>query len=69
MRYAVLAAAANHGGVDVDMLEEVVYWGTEDFRSYGAFAAVAWIPAVADQRGIDLVQLCSRLRAGPGLQA
>jgi hypothetical protein len=66
IRYAVMAAAATHGGVNVDLLEEVAYWGTDDFWSYAAFAAVAWIRAVADQRCIDLARLCGQLRARAG---
>jgi hypothetical protein len=63
IRYAVLAAAATHGGVEVDLLAEVGYWATDDFWSYAGLAAVAWIRAVADQRGIDLSELCGQLRS------
>ena len=63
IRYAVMAAAAVHGGVELDLLEEVAYWATDDFWSYAGLAAVAWARAVADQRGIALTDLCTRLRA------
>ncbi len=63
IRYGVLAVAATHGGVEVDLLEEVAYWATDDFWSYAALAAVAWIRVVADQRGIALPDLCGRLRS------
>lgn len=66
IRYAILAVAATHGGIDVDLLEEVAYWGTDDFWSYAGLAAVAWIRAVADQRGIALPELCARLRTQTG---
>ena len=62
IRYAIMAAAATAGGVQVDLLEEVGYWATDDFWSYAALAAVAWIRAVADQRTITLGALCDRLR-------
>jgi len=39
IRYALLAAAAIHGGVEVDLLDEVVHWATDDFWSYAGFAA------------------------------
>jgi hypothetical protein len=65
IRYAVLAAAATRGGIDVDLLEEVVYWGTDDFWTYAALAAVAWIRAVADQRAVPVAELCARLSAQP----
>jgi hypothetical protein len=62
IRYALLAVAATHGGVEVDLLDEVVYWETDDFWSYAGFAAVAWVRAVSDQRGIDIADLCRQLR-------
>ncbi len=63
IRYAVMVAAAVHGGIELDLLEEVAYWATDDFWSYAGLAAVAWARAVADQRGIGLADLCTRLRA------
>ncbi len=63
IRYAILAAGATAGGVQVDLLEEVTHWATDDFWSYAALAAVAWIRAVADQREITLGALCERLHA------
>ncbi len=63
IRYAVMAAAAVQGGVELDLLEGVAYWATDDFWSYAGLAAVAWARAVADQRGMALADLCSRLRA------
>jgi len=64
IRYALLAVGATHGGVEVDLLDEVVSWTTDDFWKYAALAAIAWIRAVADQREIPLPDLCRRLRAG-----
>ena len=63
IRYVVMAAAAVHGGVELDLLEEVAYWATDDFWSYAGLAAVAWARAVADQRNIPLTNLCTHLRA------
>jgi hypothetical protein len=63
LRYALLAAAATHGGVEVELLDEVAYWGTDDFWSYAGLAAVAWARAVADQRGLSLAELCQQLQA------
>jgi hypothetical protein len=66
IRYSVIAAAALHGGVEVDLLEEVAYWGTDDFWSYAGLAAVAWVRAVAAAREIPLQELCRRLRERQG---
>lgn len=41
VRYALLAIAATHDGVEVDLLDEVAYWETDDFWSYAGFAALA----------------------------
>jgi hypothetical protein len=67
IRYAILTVAASNGGVEVDLREEVVYWGTDDFWSYAALAAAAWIRAIADQRALALADLCRRLRARAGV--
>ena len=48
-RYAVLAAAALHGGTEPDLLEEVVWWQTDDFWQYASFAALAYIRAAASR--------------------
>jgi hypothetical protein len=63
IRYALLAAAATHAGIEVDLLEEVSYWGTDDYWQYAALATAAWIRAVSDQRALSLPELCLRLRA------
>jgi hypothetical protein len=44
LRYAVVAAAALHGGTDRDLLDEVVWWQIDDFWQYALFATVAWLP-------------------------
>src|SRR6201994_3937814 len=45
LQYAVLAAAAVHGGTEPDLLDEVASWQTEDFWHYTMYAAAAYIPA------------------------
>ena len=62
IRYAVLVAAATHAGVEVDLLDEVAYWDSDDFWSYSALAAAAWIRAVADDRGLPPAEMVQRLR-------
>ncbi len=49
----------------VDLLEEVVYWDSDDFWSCAALAAAAWIRAVADDRSLALAELVRRLRDAP----
>lgn len=62
-RFALLTAAATHAGVEVDLLDEVTYWGSDDYWCYAGIAAIAWIRAVVDQRSIPIRELCTRLRS------
>jgi hypothetical protein len=66
-QYAVLAAAALRGGTEPDLLEEVVWWQTDDFWHYALFATLAYIRAAANRAGVSVPQACQRLaqRLGP----
>ena len=61
-QYAVLAAAAVHGGTEPDLLDEVSWWQTDDFWQYALFAAVAFIRAAASQAGMPVPQACQELQ-------
>jgi hypothetical protein len=69
LQYAVLAAAAVHGGTEPDLLEEVAYWQTDDFWQYAMYAAVAYIRAAASRAGVPVRQACQDLNERPGQQA
>jgi hypothetical protein len=66
LRYAVLAAAALHGGTQPDLLDEVVWWQTDDFWQYALFAAAAYIRAAASRAGMPVRQVCQDLAQDPG---
>jgi len=68
LQYAVLAAAALHGGTEPDLLDEVAWWQTDDFWQYALFAAVAYIRAAASRAGVPVSQACQDLarRPSPG---
>jgi hypothetical protein len=66
LQYAVLAAAALHGGTEPDLLEEIVWWQTDDFWQYALFAAVAYIRAAASRAGVPVRQACQELAQRPG---
>jgi len=68
-QYAVLAAAALHGGVEPDLLDEVAWWQTDDFWQYGLFAAVGYIRAAASRSGVPVRQACQDLAGHPGQPA
>jgi hypothetical protein len=57
-QFGGLAAAAQHGGVDVDLLDEVAWWQTDDFWRYAAYAAVAYIRLAADRAGVPEPEAC-----------
>ena len=61
LQYAVLAAAALHGGTEPDLLDEVAWWQTDDFWKYALYAAVAYIRAAASQEGVPVRQACQDL--------
>ncbi|MFI5898515.1 hypothetical protein ACIA5D_51485 [Actinoplanes sp. NPDC051513] len=61
LQFAVLAAAAWHGGVEVDLLDEVAWWRTDDFWRYAAYAAVAYIRMAADRAGVPEPEVCRGL--------
>jgi hypothetical protein len=61
LQYAVLAAAALHGGAEPDLLDEVVWWQTDDFWQYALLAAAAFIRAAANRAGVPVHQACQEL--------
>jgi len=61
LQFAVLAAAALHGGTEPDLLDEVAWWQTDDFWEYALFATVAYIRAAANRAGVPIAQACQEL--------
>jgi hypothetical protein len=68
-QYAVLAAAAVHGGTEPDLLDEVASWQADDFWQYAMYAAVACIRAAASRAGVPVRQACQDLDKRPGHSA
>jgi hypothetical protein len=69
LRYAVLAAAAVHGGAEPDLLDEVASWQADDFWQYAMYAAVAYIRAAASRAGVPVHQACQELDERSGQPA
>ena len=65
LQYAVLAAAAVHGGTEPDLLDEVASWQADDFWQYAMYAAVACIRAAASRAGVPMRQACQDLGDRP----
>jgi hypothetical protein len=68
LQYAVLAAAALHGGTEPDLLDEVTSWQADDFWQYALLAAILYIRAAADRAGVPVPQACQELAERPGQQ-
>jgi len=65
LQYAILAAAALHGGTEPDLLDEVAWWQSDDFWQYALYAAVAYIRAAAHRAGVSVRQACQELTQRP----
>ena len=63
IQYAVLCSAALAGGLEPDLLDEVIWWGTDDFWRYGLLAAVAVIRASAAARQVPVSEVVAELAA------
>jgi len=61
LQYAVLAAAALHGGAEPDLLDEVAWWQADDFWQHALLAAVAYVRAAADRAGVPVREACKEL--------
>ena len=61
IQFALLCCASLHGGLKPDLLDEVVWWQTDDFWRYSLLAAVALIRASADRQGMSVSGLAHRL--------
>lgn len=63
IRFALLAAAATAGGLEVDLLDEVAWWPADDYWHYALCAAVALIRAGAERLDIPAAALAKTLAA------
>jgi len=63
IQFAVLASAAARGGIEPDLLAEVIRWQTDDFWFYALAAAVAVTRACAERTGQPVSAFTERLAA------
>jgi hypothetical protein len=68
LQFAILAAAALHGGTEPDLLDEVAWWQTDDFWQYALYAAAAYIRAAAGRVGVPVRQVCQELAQREGMR-
>ncbi len=62
IQFAILCCAASRGGLKPDLLDEVVWWQTDDFWAYALAAATALIRACAERVGEPVPDFVRRLR-------
>ncbi len=60
IRFTVMSVASLRGGLDPDVLDEVIYWN-DDFWLYALWASIALIRASAAKAGISVADLARRL--------
>ena len=68
LQFAVLAAAAQSGGAEPDLVDEVAWWQTDDFWQYALYAAVAYIRAAASRADVPVCQVGEALAQRAGLR-
>ena len=61
IKFAILATGAARGGIDPDLLEEVLWWRTDDFWFYALAAAAAIIRASAAKLEVPVADLVGEL--------
>jgi hypothetical protein len=61
IKFAILATAAARGGIDPDLLDEVIWWRTDDFWFYALAAAMAIIRASAAKQEVPVADLIAEL--------
>jgi len=61
IKFAILATGAARGGIDPDLLDEVVWWRTDDFWFYALVAAAAIIRSSAATQAVPIADLIGRL--------
>jgi hypothetical protein len=67
IQYAILTSASVRGGLEPDLLDEVVWWYTGDYRRYALYAAVALIRAGADRQSITIARMVEQLADRSGV--
>jgi len=67
VQFAILTSAAVRGGLEPDLLDEVVWWQNDDYWRYALYATVAMIRASAERQGVSVVRLVEQLAERHGV--
>jgi hypothetical protein len=60
-KYALRAAAMIRAGVDPGLLDEVIWWQSDDLWVWALDALVVYVRAAADRTGLPVDVVCERL--------
>jgi hypothetical protein len=66
--YALRAAAMVRAGVDPGLLDEVVWWQTDDLWYWSLEALVTYVRAAADRRQTSVAEICERIARIRGVE-
>jgi len=61
IQFALLTGASLRGGLDPDLLDEVIWWNSDDYWRYALFAVVALIRAGAQRQGVPVARIVEQL--------
>ena len=67
VQFAILTSAAVRGGLEPDLLDEVVWWQNDDYWRYALYATVAMIRASSQRQGVSVVRLAEQLAERHGV--
>ena len=66
--YTLRAAAMVRGGVDPGLLEEVVWWQTDDLWYWSLEALVTYVRAAGDRQRHSVAEMCERIARRHGVE-
>ncbi|MCA1737003.1 MAG: hypothetical protein LC739_13165 [Actinobacteria bacterium] len=67
IQFAFLTSAAVRGGLEPDLLDEVVWWRNDDYWRYALYAAVALIRVTAEHQERTVFDLVHQLAEHHGI--
>lgn len=67
IKFAILASTSLRGGLEPDLLGEVIWWPSDDFWRYALCAAVAIIRSCADRESRSVADFTGRLADRQGI--
>jgi hypothetical protein len=66
-KYALRAAAMLRAGVDPGLLDEVIWWQSDDVWVWALDALAVYARAAADRTGMSVAEICERLARRHGV--